>query len=83
MYPCKRCGKCCRNIAGAFFAKEIILDNGVCKYLDEKTNLCTRYEKRPIYCNVDGFYEMYLKDKMTREEFYQQNLEACKMIRER
>ena len=81
MYPCKKCGECCRNISVAFFAQDMVLESGMCKYLDGKTNLCTIYEKRPIFCNVDAFYERFLKTNMSREEFYLKNMEACQMIR--
>ena len=52
--------------------------DGICKYLDESTNLCTIYNERPIFCRVDDFYEKNLSDKMSREEFYRLNKEICK-----
>ena len=72
MFPCKRCGECCRHIETAFFVKDMILPNGACKFLDET---------RPIFCNVDAYYEKYLQTVMSREAFYQKNMEACEKIR--
>ena len=52
--------------------------DGVCKYLDESTNLCTIYDERPIFCRVDELYEKNLSEVMSREEFYRLNKEVCK-----
>ena len=78
MFPCERCGCCCRRVGEVFFARHIARDDGVCKYLDEAANLCTIYEARPIFCRVDEFYEKNLSEKMSREEFYRRNKEVCK-----
>lgn len=77
-FPCERCGICCRNIGNATFAKDMVLPSGVCKYLDEETNLGRIYSARPIFCNADAFYDKYLIDKLTRQEFYRQNKKACR-----
>lgn len=82
-FPCERCGICCRNIGNATFAKDMVLPSGVCKHLDEETNLCRIYSARPIFCNVDAFYDKYLSGKMTREEFYRQNKQACRKFQGR
>lgn len=82
-FPCERCGICCRNIGNAPFAKDMVLPNGICKHLDEETNLCRIYSTRPVFCNVDSFYDKYLSQKMTREEFYRQNKQACRKFQRR
>ena len=56
------------------------LSNGICKYLNQETNLCTIYNNRPIFCNVDAFYEKYLKNKMPINEFYAKNKSECKKL---
>lgn len=78
MFPCEKCGCCCRNIGKAEFAENMALPDGSCKYLDKKSNLCQIYESRPIFCRVDDFYEKFLSHSMTREEFYKLNKECCK-----
>ena len=80
MFPCQKCGVCCRHIGSVSFAKKMALPNGVCKFLDERTNLCSRYETRPIFCNVDRFYDKFLADKISREVFYEQNMKACESL---
>ena len=81
MFSCDKCGTCCRNISGAFWAQEMILPSGVCKFLDEETNLCKIYATRPIFCNVDAFYEQFLNEKISREDFYEQNKISCLELR--
>lgn len=81
MFPCERCGICCRSIKNIFFAKDMVLPNGVCKFLDEKTNLCRIYSTRPIFCNVDAYYDTCLSHIMTREEFYRQTKLDCQKLR--
>lgn len=82
MFPCEQCGCCCRRVGEVFFMRHLANSDGVCKYLDEATNLCTIYDRRPIVCRVDEFYEKNLSDKMSREEFYRLNKEQCKKFRE-
>lgn len=80
MFPCTRCGSCCRKIGEVFFARHMARSDGVCKYFDESTNLCSIYAERPIFCNVDAYYEKFLRDEMSREEFYRRNKNACKQM---
>ena len=81
MFPCDKCGACCRNIGVAFFAKDMIDNEGGCKYLDSETNLCRQYSNRPVFCNVDEYYDKYLQTTMTRKEFYRKNKEICEQLR--
>ena len=77
MFPCEKCGSCCRNVGKVFFAQHMALDDGTCKYFDKEKNLCTIYDKRPDFCRVDEFYEKKFSDIMTREEFYRLNKKIC------
>ena len=83
MFPCERCGACCRKIGKAPMTRHMAKDNGVCKYLNEVTNLCMIYPDRPITCRVDEFYDQCYKDKMSREEFYRIHQEFCKKFSKR
>ncbi|MBQ4404594.1 MAG: YkgJ family cysteine cluster protein [Selenomonadaceae bacterium] len=75
-FECDCCGACCRNIRlSKFYSAEMDRGDGVCKHL--KNNLCEIYSERPIFCNVDAYYEKFLADKMTREEFYGMNYIFC------
>lgn len=77
MFNCEQCGACCRNVGKTELGKQLALPNGICKYLNQKTNLCTIYKDRPIYCNVDKYYEKYLSDKISKQEFYNMNKKEC------
>lgn len=77
MFPCKQCGCCCRNVGKMPWGKAMALPNGICKYLNQQTNLCTIYAKRPLVCNVDAYYDAFIKDSMDRETFYKLNVVEC------
>lgn len=57
--------------------------DGICRYFDEKTSLCKIYRERPVFCNVDKFYDRYLSRQCSREDFYSVNYELCKIFKER
>ena len=83
MFICEKCGLCCMHIDESALDEKMNRGDGVCKYFDEKTLLCEIYSERPIFCNVDKFYEKYLSMKYSREEFYSINYETCKILKER
>ena len=74
---CDQCGACCKNIRRANFAHELDRGDGICKHLDTSTNLCTIYNERPIFCNVDAYYEKFLSQTMSRQDFYALNKKVC------
>ena len=78
MFNCEMCGNCCRRIGKTLFAKGMALPDGSCKYLNKETNLCKIYNERPIFCRVDDYYDKFLFNQMTREEFYRKNKEICR-----
>ena len=78
---CDQCGLCCRNIRGIEELKDFDKGNGVCKYLDENTNLCTIYENRPLICRVDEMYDRFFKKFYTKEQYYELNYNACKKLK--
>lgn len=75
-FKCDQCGICCRNIGGIEELADYHSGDGICKYL-LPNNLCSIYNERPIWCNVDLYYECFLRDKMTRAEWYALNEKAC------
>lgn len=81
MFPCERCGACCRQVGTVPFGKGLALPSGVCRHWDEHTKLCSIYKTRPLICRVDEAYERCLQDKMTRREYYRLNKEACQRLR--
>lgn len=81
MFKCNKCGACCRSVGQSVLGEELALGSGICKYLDQNTNLCTIYDNRPILCNIDKYYHEYLMDSITIEDFYEQNHQACNKLR--
>jgi len=81
MFQCERCGLCCVNLHKSALYTELDRGDGVCRYFDVNSKLCTIYESRPLKCNVDKTYEIYLKNKMSLERYYELNYEACKKLR--
>ena len=77
MFKCEQCGCCCRKVGKTIIGKHMALPNGICKYLNQETNLCTIYAHRPIFCNVDAYYDKYYINEMSREEFYRLNKLEC------
>lgn len=55
--------------------------DGICKYFDMESKLCSIYSNRPDKCNVDKTYEIYFKNKMSLEEYYQLNYKACNELK--
>lgn len=81
IYKCENCGECCKNWNPARYDRNIVDKNGVCKYLDINTNLCTIYDTRPDFCRIDVWYEKSLKNKMSWEEYLRLNKLGCDILR--
>lgn len=79
MFKCDMCGMCCKNVGKSLVYKELDDGTGKCRYLDG--SLCSIYENRPLLCRVDESYEAFFKDKMTLEEYYRLNYEACNKLK--
>jgi hypothetical protein len=81
MFKCDCCGACCRHISLSEIYSDLDRGDGVCRFLDEETSLCTIYENRPIKCNVDAMFETYFSREMTREEYEELNYTACRELK--
>lgn len=83
MFQCDSCGLCCKKLDKSTIYNELNRGDGICKFFDENTNLCSIYYNRPILCRVDDMYEKYYHKVMTRDEYYNLNYDACEKIKER
>ena len=81
MFPCDKCGICCRHVGKIVQLKHLALSDGVCRYLDQESNLCMIYDSRPLHCNVEAYYYKYMKDAMSIDEFYEMNSEYCQKLK--
>ncbi len=80
VFPCIKCGLCCKMLQHIPILSEYDNGNGVCRYLEN--NLCSIYENRPLICNTDEMYRSYFREIMTEKEFVTINMEACIQITE-
>ena len=81
MFLCDCCGLCCMNVALSEIYSDLDRGDGICKYFDCDTKLCTIYSIRPDRCNVDKMYKLYFEKYMTREEYYMLNYQACNKLK--
>ena len=78
---CDKCGICCKNLKLSDVYINLHNGDGICRYLDLETNLCTIYENRPILCNLIESYNKYFSEIYTEEEFYRSNFEVCEKLK--
>ena len=80
-FDCSKCGLCCRSLGRNPIFRELGLDpgNGVCRFLDQATNLCTIDEDRPLICRVDDMYasNQELREEMSKSEWHKLNKKIC------
>ncbi len=76
-FLCVKCGLCCQSLNHIPLLNQFNLGNGVCKFYHTDDCSCQIYKDRPIVCNVELFYDKYLKDKMNRDEYYGLNYKHC------
>lgn len=79
-FPCTACGKCCRRVSVSEQTAYLSRGDGVCRYLDEQSNLCTIYQTRPLVCRVEDYYRAHLAEQYTWTEFVRINLEICNKL---
>lgn len=80
-FPCDKCGLCCEHLAGISLYHDLDDGTGVCTYFDRQNRLCTIYETRPQKCNINAAY-IWFCEKMSYEEYYQMNINACEKLKE-
>lgn len=75
IFPCAKCGECCRHIDLIPQLVQFDRGDGSCIYL--RGNLCAIYESRPEICRVDKMYDIYFSEIYPKTVFYQLNLKVC------
>lgn len=79
-FNCNKCGLCCRSLDKNKLYGSLHDGDGICRYLDLNTNICTIYENRPILCNIDLSYHLYFSKELSLEEYYNINYEGCRTL---
>jgi len=80
MFPCNKCGLCCRHLDKSPVYDDLNRGDGVCVHFDMQRNLCGIYDARPLICRVDAFYEQHLSAFMSREDYIAANVESCRTM---
>ncbi|EMT5586590.1 TPA: YkgJ family cysteine cluster protein [Providencia stuartii] len=80
LFPCDKCGACCRHVDRANETQFLDRGDGICKHYNEISMLCTIYEERPDICRVDKQYLLHYHDQYTWHEFVEVNRIACEII---
>ncbi len=83
MFQCDCCGCCCMQLSLSELYSDLDRGDGVCKYFNLDTKLCSIYEKRPIKCNIDQTYHLFFESTMSKEQFYELNYVACAELKRR
>lgn len=79
MFQCDCCGCCCRHLDKSELYAKLDRGDGTCKFLTG--NLCSIYKERPLFCRIDECYELFFKEDMGLEEYYQLNKIECKKLK--
>ncbi|WP_313530756.1 YkgJ family cysteine cluster protein [Anaerotignum sp.] len=79
-FDCNKCGLCCRNLDKSDIYISLHNGDGICRHLDQMTNLCTIYDNRPALCNIDISYALYFSNMMSKKEFYLLNRKGCELL---
>lgn len=80
-FQCDMCGLCCKSVGTSDIYKHFDRGDGTCRYYEDDTRKCSIYAERPLICNVEGYYLEKLQDKMTKEEFFELNYQACARLK--
>ena len=82
VFPCTRCGACCRNLVKSPILAQLDRGDGVCRHLDHDTNLCRIYETRPKVCRVPDMFSAF-QDRLNWTEYVALNQQACAELQAR
>lgn len=81
IFPCAQCGCCCMSVNMSVFTIKFDRGDGICRYFEDKTRLCSIYEIRPFICRVDYQYENKYKSIYKWEDFCMLNAKCCEFLR--
>jgi len=81
MFPCNKCGACCRLVGRNPITSALDRGDGVCHYYDDSARVCSIYEDRPFICRIDEGYDALYKSQFTKDEFYQLTHNFCDLSR--
>ena len=83
MFKCDCCGLCCMNLKISELYSDLDRGDGICRFFDLTSKLCSIYKNRPDKCNIDKTYEKFYKNTMFIEEYYELNYEVCNRLKKK
>lgn len=81
-FYCDCCGACCSHLeqfAGLF--DDLDRGDGVCRFYDPQSKLCSIYEKRPLKCRVEEGYKAFFAGAVSYEEYLAGTYKACRALK--
>lgn len=82
IFPCDKCGLCCKHLELIPQLKEYDSGNGRCIHLTDN-NLCGIYDSRPDICNVSRMFDLFFCQHMSEDEYIEMNVTGCRKLKER
>lgn len=81
MFKCDCCGLCCMNLNKSAMYADLDRGDGICKFFDIESKLCSIYAYRPDKCNVDKMYVNFFQNEISLGEYYKLNYDACQRLK--
>ncbi|MEE6076862.1 YkgJ family cysteine cluster protein [Avibacterium paragallinarum] len=75
------CGRGSRRVNLSEQTRFLDRGDGVCHHFNERTNLCSIYQNRPLVCRVKDYYLAHLSNQYSWEEFVRLNIEVCEILK--
>lgn len=86
-FICDKCGLCCKYLIKSVdkdLVKSLLSeDEQSCKYYNDIKKTCNIYEDRPLICKVDDLYDKVLSEFMTKEDYYTNQYQCCKLLKDK
>ena len=76
MYPCTKCGLCCKNLRANNIYSNLDRGDGTCIHFNELENLCGIYENRPIICRIEDAHKVFFHN-IPFNNYINENIQSC------
>lgn len=76
-FPCQQCGLCCQHVHLSQETQFLDRGDGICRYYEIASKLCSIYPTRPDVCQVDMLYELRYRQQYSWNEYVALNLQVC------
>jgi len=76
MFPCTKCGLCCKNLENSEIYASLNRGDGICINFNLATSLCEIYENRPLACRIEASRNIYFPE-MEVLQYLEMNINIC------